>query len=143
MALRMQRGSALIVGLVFLLVLTIVGVAGMKIARLELVMAGNEQFYTQATNAADAAIEAQLADGRFNPAFTTPSNPVTANTPPGMLGLSTIRYVDTGTPPGGGFSDDVLAFYFQVNAEGQAPPGALARGRIELRQGVYVLAPGN
>lgn len=136
-----QEGSALIVGLVFLLILTILGTAGMRMARLELVIAGNEQFYMQALNAAESAVEKQIEAADFNVSYTSPSNPVTADTPAGISGQSTIRYLNEGMAPDGGFSDDVTTYRFEIDATGQAPAGANARANARIRQHVYVLAP--
>jgi Tfp pilus assembly protein PilX len=47
---RQQAGAALFMALIFLLVLTILGVFGMNISRLENLMAGNTQFQTLALN---------------------------------------------------------------------------------------------
>lgn len=52
-----QRGSALVVGLIMLVVLTILAITGMNVASTELVMAGGEQDRARAFNAAEAGIE--------------------------------------------------------------------------------------
>ena len=39
-----ERGAALVIGLVLLLILTLLAVTGMNTATTELVMAGNEQY---------------------------------------------------------------------------------------------------
>ncbi|HLU61241.1 MAG TPA: PilX N-terminal domain-containing pilus assembly protein [Gammaproteobacteria bacterium] len=137
------QGSALIVGLLLLIALTVLGMAGMKTARLELLMAGNSQFHAQAMNAAEAAIEAQINAASFSPSHTQPSNPitVTATAPFDIRGSSTIRYLNAGMAPDGGFSDDVLTHRFQILAEGEAPAGETARARVKIDQGIYVLAP--
>ena len=48
-----QKGAALFMALIFLLILTILGVFGMNISRLENMMAGNSQFQTTALNNAE------------------------------------------------------------------------------------------
>jgi hypothetical protein len=48
-----QRGAALFMALIFLLILTILGVFGMNLSRLENLMAGNAQFQTTALNNAE------------------------------------------------------------------------------------------
>lgn len=138
-----QAGAALAVGLILLLVLTILGVASMKAARTQIVMAGNEQFHVQAMNAAEAAIEKQIADGSFLMTHTTPSNEISADTPASIAGTSTIQFINKGMAPDGGYSDDVLTYRFLIEAEGVAPAGTDARARVRLRQGIYVLAPGH
>lgn len=63
-----QRGAALVIGLLLLLVLTILAVSGMNSASLEFVMAGNEQYRANAFSAAEAGIERSMDSGTFNPA---------------------------------------------------------------------------
>jgi len=48
-----QRGAALFMALIFLLILTMLGVFGMNVSRLENLMAGNAQFQTTALNNAE------------------------------------------------------------------------------------------
>ena len=48
-----QRGAALFMALIFLLILTILGVFGLNISRLENLMAGNNQFQTTALSNAE------------------------------------------------------------------------------------------
>src|SRR5690606_8444008 len=136
---KRNKGAALIVGLVLLLVLTILGIVSMKAARFQLLMTGNEQFHIQALNAAESAIEVQIADGNFQPTFLQPSNPVSIDMP-GITGTSTIEFMNTGIAPNGGFSDDMLTYRFRIDAEGEAPADD-PRAHVELRQGIYILAP--
>jgi len=51
-----QQGAALFMALIVLLVLTILGVFGMNMARLENLMAGNNQFQTTALNNAERTL---------------------------------------------------------------------------------------
>lgn len=48
-----QRGAALFMALIFLLILTMLGVFGMNVSRMENLMAGNAQFQTTALNNAE------------------------------------------------------------------------------------------
>ena len=50
---RRQEGAALFMALIFLLILTILGVFGMNLSRLENLMSGNAQFQTTALNNAE------------------------------------------------------------------------------------------
>ena len=72
-----QRGAALFMALIFLLILTILGVFGMNVSRLENLMAGNAQFQTTALNNAEYVLARgerdlqALADaGGVNPFLT-------------------------------------------------------------------------
>lgn len=57
-----QRGAALFMALIFLLIMTILGVFGMNISRLENQMAGNNQFQTSALSNAELAISTARND---------------------------------------------------------------------------------
>ena len=61
-----QRGAALVVGLLLLLVLTILAISGMTTASLEMMMAGNEQYQERAFQAADSAVERAITAGIYN-----------------------------------------------------------------------------
>ena len=51
-----QRGAALFMSLIFLLIMTMLGVFGMNISRMENLMAGNNQFQAQALNDSELAL---------------------------------------------------------------------------------------
>jgi type IV pilus assembly protein PilX len=52
-----QAGAALFMALIFLLILTVLGVFGMNISRLENMMAGNNQFQTLALGNAELTVD--------------------------------------------------------------------------------------
>lgn len=52
-----ERGAALVVGLVLLMVITVLAISGMSTATVELQMAGNFQFAQRAFQAAEVGIE--------------------------------------------------------------------------------------
>lgn len=55
-----QRGAALVIGLLMLVILTLLAISGMNAASTELIMAGNEQYRQKAFNAAASGIEDAL-----------------------------------------------------------------------------------
>lgn len=57
-----QQGAALFMALIILLILTILGVFGMNISRLENLMAGNAQFQTTALNNAEYVLARGIED---------------------------------------------------------------------------------
>ena len=61
-ALPHQQGAALFMALIMLLVLTILGVFGMNMSRLENLMAGNAQFQTTALNNAEYVLSRGVED---------------------------------------------------------------------------------
>jgi type IV pilus assembly protein PilX len=69
-----QRGAALVVGLLLLVILTLLAISGMNTASTELVMAGNEQFRQRAFNSASAGIEQRLETlAKVNQSLDTPT----------------------------------------------------------------------
>jgi type IV pilus assembly protein PilX len=70
---RRQRGAALIIGLMLLLVLTLLAISGMNAATTEFVMAGNEQYHANAFQAAEFGIAQAIATSNFDP--DTPDPP--------------------------------------------------------------------
>src|SRR5688572_1284483 len=56
-----QRGAALVIGLMLLVVLTLLAVAGMNTASTELAMAGNEQYHLKASQFSETGIEQGLS----------------------------------------------------------------------------------
>jgi Tfp pilus assembly protein PilX len=57
-----QTGAALFMALIFLLILTMLGVFGMNVSRLENLMAGNTQFQTTALNNAEYTLARGVED---------------------------------------------------------------------------------
>jgi type IV pilus assembly protein PilX len=62
-----QRGAALVIGLILLVVITVLAVSGMNTATTELAMARNDQNSENAFQAAETGIEAVLALPDFDP----------------------------------------------------------------------------
>jgi len=63
---KRQKGAALVVGLVLLVVITVLAISGMNTATTELAMARNDQNYENAFQAAETGLENALSQGRFN-----------------------------------------------------------------------------
>ncbi len=68
---KRQQGAALVIGLLLLMVLTLLAVSGMNSASLEFVMAGNEQYRSNAFQTAETGIEQAISQGVLNPANAT------------------------------------------------------------------------
>ena len=68
-----QRGAALFMALIILLVLTILGVVGMNVSKLENMMAGNIQFQTTALNDAEYVLTRGLRTSRESPMRACPT----------------------------------------------------------------------
>jgi len=72
-----SNGAALIVGLVLLVVLSLLAIAGMNSAKLEFIMAGNEQFKQNAFQAAETGIEIALMNQNPEASGDTSKNAAT------------------------------------------------------------------
>lgn len=141
-----QRGAALVVGLILLLVLTLLAISGMSTATLELQMTGNQQFSQNAFQAAETGIDRALASGNFT---TVAPVVVTATAVPGSTTESfntrTEFNDDNGvTPvPAGGFSLGVSggfqAYHFDVTSTGTSSRNATSTHV----QSFYVVGPGS
>ena len=136
-----QRGAALIVGLILMLVLTVLGISGMNTATLELVMANNSQSQQAAFQAAETGIDFAVGNGDY-----PTSAPVIF--PPTVLGDGTSRSVMdcvTTTPVPdiafsmGAGSGSAQAYHFDVVAVGTGPRNATATHN----QSFYVVGPGS
>ncbi len=139
---RRQRGTALIVGLIFLLVLTLIGISTMSTARLEQKMVANTQFSEWAFRDAESGIEVTFTEADIFGTLDSDDDgqyDVTLHTY-GTTTKTGTRYMGAGLVPFGGFSLDagMAAHHYEVTATGQAASGAVA----VLRQGFYKIGPG-
>lgn len=148
----------MVVGLLLLLVLTLLAVSGMNSASLELVMAGNTQYYQNAFQAAETGIERAFVSGDFNPASTYripaiveaeegEEGEAEASSPGEAIdGTSTDFFVAMITPQLNGAAlpalwgsswDSFSTFHFEIESTGMSARNAVAVNR----QGVAVIAP--
>ena len=154
---RHQRGAALAIGLILLLVLTILAITGMSTATLELRMAGNRQFQERAFQAAEVGIERAMNSGIYSTSVATacPGNGCPAGTAGNAVAneLSgtkdddsfayTMRFdADTGSTivPGGGYSlgTGLQAYHFVVESTGTSQRDAQSTNV----QSFYIIGPG-
>ena len=121
-----QAGATLVVGLILLLVLTVVGVSGMNTATMEVTMAGNTQFQTDAFQAAEDGIDTVLAQRDFSTAGNT-TLPPTGN--PDYDRRAFTQFKGTTPVPDAAFSmgvstGSVQAFHFDIVSVGTGPRNA-------------------
>lgn len=140
-----QRGAALIVGLILLVVLTLLAFAGANTATTELVMAGNEQLRRSASQAAAAGIEQAIA--RLGEVPTSPAAAPTEREDSAFAGAEVERFrtatrfagEEHGLPQMS--ADEFVALHFEIDSSGfLARDGVPVRGATDRqRQGVYVV----
>jgi Tfp pilus assembly protein PilX len=120
-----QRGAALAVALILLVILTLLAVSGMSLATAELVMAGNEQLRRRAADTASTGIERAIERMSTLPSI------------PGELSFDgvTLRYVGNQTSLPGFSAEKFVGRHYLIESTGAAPRGA----RDVQRQGVLVI----
>lgn len=133
-----QKGSALIIGLILLLVITVLAVTGMSTASTELVMAGNEQYRQNAFQAAETGIENAL---RALP--TVPQNGVPVVVGPVAVPGSNTDFYEVSSQYVGedediaGFSQGKFTgLHYRLQSTGTSLRNAVSRHE----QGAYVIA---
>ena len=143
MSRRSERGAALVVGMILLLVLTLLAVSGMNTASTELVMAGNEQFQENAFQTAEIGIEQGMRNGAFNPG--TASEPLgTLNVPNSSTG-DTYTVAITPWPTinapmpamWGNRWNSFSTYHFEIQSAGTSVRNAVTTHT----QGMFVVAP--
>jgi type IV pilus assembly protein PilX len=116
-----QRGAALVVGMVLLLVLTLLAISGMNTATTELFMAGNEKYQENAFQAAETGIERTIATDPFNPAAPPPVAPPQVNLAAGDSYVA--RVLPRGSslpPPGYSLGSSFGAENFEIQSTGNS-----------------------
>lgn len=139
-----QRGAALIIGLILLLVLTILAISGVVSSTLELRMTANQQQQERAFQAADTGVEQAMTAATFSTTgvVEVAPTPVDAADPDGDTYEYELRFdaessmptVPTGYSLGSGFQ----AYHFVVESTGTSAGGA----ESDHVQGFYIVGPG-
>ncbi len=122
-----QRGAALVVGLILLLVITLLAISGMSTASLELQMAGNAQYGQNAFQAAETGIEQAMLSGSYDTENTTTKD----STDLKFKSVTTYNKENGRTEiPEGGYSMGVgkgfKAYHFDITSTGESARGARA-----------------
>lgn len=135
-----QRGAALVIGLVLLVILTLLAVTGMNTATTELVMAGNEQYRRAAALAASAGVEEAIADIGTVPTVPGAAPIQVLGVPVGNVATdnfsTSTRYIgeETGLPQSS--VDRFVGLHFEIVSTGSSARNASDR----QVQGVFVVA---
>jgi Tfp pilus assembly protein PilX len=139
-AARRQRGAALVIGLIMLLILTILAFTGLNSATTELAMASNDQFRHNATQAASAGIEQAISNLRNVSTVTgAPPTVVPLTALPGSPDdryTTRTRFVgeETGLPQSS--ADKFVGLHYTIESDGVS-----ARNANDAQiQGVMVVA---
>ena len=138
-----QQGAALAVSMVFLLVLTILGVNALGTTSLEERMAGNLQEQNRAFQAAETGVVRIMQDAST---FSTSQDgtaeaPITDlpdGTTVATLARKFLQTTDAGRTKNTAFGKSTTFNHFNIKSEGETD----TRARITVNQGVYQLGPG-
>ena len=130
-----QRGAALVVGMILLLILTLLAISGMTTSTTELIMAGNEEYHENAFQAAETGIERTIAAGTFDVAAEVVNPPVTL--PNQDTYATTVRPRGAGLPPPGYSLDQFSAENFEIESAGTS-----VRNASDTHiQGLFLITP--
>jgi type IV pilus assembly protein PilX len=141
-----QRGAALVVGLLLLVVITVLAISGMNTATTELAMARNDQAYEDAFQLAERGLEDALSRGLFNTAGMAPITQVVSS---GKSYTATVQFEDSTLVPDAAFSlgvgTGISAYHFNATsqAEFRRNPGNETDRDAEAThtQAFYIVGP--
>lgn len=134
-----QQGAVLAIALIFLVVLTLLGVTAMQTTSVEQKMAGNLQQLNRAFHGAESGITAALANASNQLLDTEGVINYVVNDISGLTIETEIGFEDQGElpPPGYSLSGDFTSYYFHVNSEASAG----AKSKSTHQRGFYVVGP--
>jgi type IV pilus assembly protein PilX len=139
---RRQHGAILVMALVFLLILTILGVTAMRLSSQETIMSGNMQEMTKAFEAAESGLNKAISEtGSFDLFTPKTSNYTFAG---GKSGSATV--VTTwlqNTPPKRGNKPSGNQTVEAANFEQVSTGSTLVNARSVVHQGVQLTIPKN
>ncbi|HJS21575.1 MAG TPA: PilX N-terminal domain-containing pilus assembly protein [Steroidobacteraceae bacterium] len=132
-----QRGAALIVGMVLLVILTLLAISGMNTATTELFMAGNEKYQENAFQAAETGIERTIATAAFNPAALPPVDPPQIDLGDGNSFEAIVLPRGPSPPPPGYTIGTFGAEHFEIQSTGNSQRNATS----SHVQGLFLIVP--
>ncbi len=144
--LNKERGSALMLSLLLIFVMSLIGVSTMRSATLEKRMAANSVQTAYAFQAAETATEERVNDQTvFSNAYTLNGTSIIKNTtqttdPKKPITSNSVRYLGEGGATGNsiGLGSGFTALRFEVIGEAELPA---VNARAQVVQGGYLIAP--
>jgi type IV pilus assembly protein PilX len=139
-----QRGAALAVGLILLVVLTLLAFTGINVATTELAMAGNEQYRKNAAQASGAGIEVAISRVGTVPTVTgaavVRTDTFRGGTTREQHETRTTFVGDENGLPQWSF-DKFAGLHYQILSSGDALRDTTRRALDTQTQGVFVVSP--
>jgi hypothetical protein len=132
-----QTGSALVVGLILLVAITLMAVSTMGTASLDLMMSGNEQYRLRSFQAAETGIQTALInDAVFNTganySLPTPSFITSSGNDKFTFAVTRPTNGIPSPPPAGTSEGAFAAYYFRIASTGFSERGAIAVNTQEV-----------
>lgn len=133
-----QRGAALVIALLLLVVLTLIAITGMRTAIAELWMAGSEQFHRAAVEAASEGVEVAVARVRASQGALAGGTTVEGTSGAAPY-TAAIEHAGTEASIPGSSAEKFVGEHFEIESTGSAPRNAL---EVQV-QGVLVISSTN
>jgi type IV pilus assembly protein PilX len=139
-----QRGAALVIGLILLVVITVLAISGINTATTELAMARNDQNYENAFQAAETGLELAMAQGFFE---TTTNTTITQSITSNEKVTAEVQFDSSTLAPGFslGSTTGIAAYHFIATADAvsERDPGNPSDRDASARhtQVFYVVGP--
>lgn len=130
---KRQKGSALLVALIVMLVVTVIGLSLASSNRIDLLAAGAYQTRAQTEEYALSVVARELAAAAPVAARTTSY----VDAGQSMSAQATTTPITITPPPGGGYSAGFTAFHYDVSVNAQGPLAT----EVEVAQGYYMIGP--
>ena len=133
-----ERGAALVIALLLLVILSLLATTGMRTSIAELWMAGSEQFHRAAVEAASAGVEAGIARLRASRGGVAGETEIDGGSGDAPY-TATIRRAGTEASIPGTSAEKFVGAHFEIESTGAAPRAALD---VQV-QGVMVVSSTN
>ena len=136
---RSERGAVLATALIFLVTLTLLGIAAMETTSLEQKMSGNLQELHKAFHGAESGIVAALNNAGTQLLDTSGTISYDVTNIPGLTIQTETAFAARGEQPPAGYSlsGQFTSYYFQIDSEAEA--GAASKSTHQ--QGFYIVGP--
>lgn len=134
-----EDGSALVIALVMLVLLTLIGISASTTSEIELKISGNDKLHKMAFYTAESGwqVGANWLDSNYPPVVSS-----TSVAPTGMPSNNTLTYSYSTTFDGAvfapGYSTEFRRFMYTINSTGNAPGGALSNISVTAGKIVHV-----
>jgi Tfp pilus assembly protein PilX len=133
-----ERGTALVIALLLVTILTLVAITGMRVSIAEMWMAGSERFHRKAAEAASAGVEAAIAQLQAAGGAAAADASIEGESS-GAPYTASVRHAGTEASLPGSSAEKFVGEHFEIEST-----GASSRGALEVQvQGVLIVSATN